>query len=349
MKEVELKSDQYNCKNCGSILHFDPQTKSLKCDECKSTFKLERAKTFKRHNLDNNLDETSSRNEWIEDNKVFKCTNCGSSIIANKYEISKTCPYCNTNLILDTTALPGLKPDAVVPFVFDKAEASQRFVQNVKKKFYVNGKFKRCLPENKISATYIPSFVYDMQTNSTYRGVLSRSSTYNGHTTTTTFSISGSLNKKYSNIIVESSSKINQNELRGILPYDMSAAVDYKNGFILGYTVEHYADTLKTCEKIAQQTISSLIRKDVLSRYSYDSVQRLNIDTQYSDKKFNYVLVPIYKFEYNFKNKPYKTFMNGQNGKVDNNLPKSIPKIVMTVLLVLLIILLPFILSFLGD
>ena len=349
MSEVELKSDQYNCKNCGSVLCFNPNTQSLFCEKCKSTFDLEKKRSFKRHDFESETVDNQKRNEWVEDNKVFKCKNCGGSIVANKYEFSNTCPYCNTNLAVDSSALPGLKPDGIIPFAFDKTGASQKFVENVKKRFYVNGKFKRHLPENKIKGTYVPSFVFDMNTDSTYHGVLSETEHRDGHSYTRTFHISGTLKKPYKNVMVESSSKITQKELDGILPFDMSKAVDYKNGFILGYTVEHYADTLKVCEEIARETISKLIRRDILSKYSYDSVQSLVVKTDYSQKEYNYVLVPLYKFEYTFKNKSYTTYMNGQNGKVDKNLPKSIPKIVLTVLIVLLIIALPFILSMISE
>ena len=349
MENVELKSQQYNCKNCGSVLLFDPNTKSLMCDKCNSHFEMQITKNFKRHQYQENFEESKTRDEWINDNKVFKCKNCGGSIVANKYEMSNTCPYCNTNLAVDSNNLPGLKPDAIIPFAFDKEKASQKFVENVRKKFYVSGKFKKHLPSNKIRGTYVPSFVFDMKTQSSYNGTLSRSERQGDHTFTTSFNINGTLNKKYSNVMIESSSQLKQYELNAIMPFDMSTAVDYQNGFILGYTVEYYAEKLKTCEEIARQTVASLIRKDILSKYTYDSVDELSISTKYDEKDYNYILLPVYKFEYDYKNKPFKTYMNGQNGKIDNNLPKSIPKIVMTVLIVILIILIPIILSLIGD
>ena len=346
MSTVELKSNEYNCKNCGYVLHFSPQDKALKCEKCKSTYPLPYEKQFSKHNYEQNSKEDANRNNWINDNKVFKCNNCGSSIIANKYEISNTCPYCGTNLVLDKNSLPGLKPDLIVPFVFNKANASERFLANVRKKFFVSGAFKKHLPENKIKGTYVPSFTFSMQTKTTYTGVLRKGEQYQDKTVYTNFPISGTLNKKYNEIMVESSSKIKQSQINEILPYDLTRAVKYENGFILGYTVEHYADTLKTCEEIARTIISKLIRKDILSKYTYTSVVSFTPKTDYSNKEYSYVLVPIYKFEYTYKNKPFVTYMNGQNGKIDNNLPKSIPKIVLTFLVIILIILLPFILSF---
>lgn len=345
MEETYLKNDSYKCKGCGATLYFDPTSQNLRCVKCSSTTPLANTKTFVRHNVTQQAELEREHSAWATDNKVFKCANCGANVIANKYEMSNTCPYCNNNLAISKDQLPGLKPDGIIPFKFNKEGANERFIQNVKRKFYVSGAFKRKLPPSKIKGTYIPSFIYDMQTTSKYEGVLYDTYHNNGQTTYNFKNISGTLNKKYANVIVESSSKLTQSQLKGILPYDTSKAIDYYNGYILGYTVEHYADTLATCEKIAQETIDAMIRRDILSQYNYDGVDKLDIKTVYSNKVFNYLLVPIYKFEYTYKNKPYSTYMNGQNGKIDNNLPKSIPKIILTVLIVMLIILLPFILA----
>lgn len=346
MSQVELNSREYNCKNCGSILHFDPQTQCLKCNDCKSTFALDKQRTFTRKPVLNDVALNKKRDEWVTDNKVFKCNNCGGSVIANKFDISSVCPYCGTNLTVQLDELPGLKPDGIVPFAFDKQTAGDKFVENVKHKFYVSGAFKRHLPLRKIHGTYIPSFVFDIDTQSSYKGVLVRQEKRNDHVYSESFPISGNLNKRYMDVLIESSSKMTQPQLNGILPFNTKQALNYQNGYILGYTVEHYADTLLTCEKTAQEVVSSLIRRDILSKYHYDSVQSLKINTKYSNPVFNYLLVPVYKFEYTYKDKPFITLMNGQTGKVDNNLPKSIPKIVLTVVACLLIVLLPFILSF---
>lgn len=345
MSEVYLKNNNYKCKSCGGTLRFDPISQNLKCDKCQNTQLLPHNKTFARHPVDKQPVQDQQYNAWVNDNKVFKCANCGANVIINKYEISNTCPYCANNLAIQTDILPGLKPDGIIPFAFDKHQANEKFVKNVKRKFYVSGAFKRQLPESKICGTYIPSFVYDMQTSSKYDGVLYDTTQYEGKKTYSYKTINGTLNKKYCDVMIESSSKITQTQLKEILPYDSAKAIDFNNGFIVGYTVEHYADTLATCERVARETIDRLIRKDILSKYTYDGVDKLEIKTAYLSKDFNYLLVPIYKFEYQYRNKPYTTYMNGQNGKIDDNLPKSIPKIILTFLLILLIIMIPIILA----
>ncbi|MBR7091011.1 MAG: hypothetical protein IKC79_00990, partial [Clostridia bacterium] len=73
----------------------------------------------------------------------------------------------------------------------------------------------------------------------------------------------------------------------------------------------------------------------------------MTLKKSFNNHTYSLYLMPVYRFEYQFKKKPYITYMNGQTGKVNNNLPKSGTKITLTVLFVLLLILLPFILAYL--
>ena len=59
-------------------------------------------------------------------------------------------------------------------------------------------------------------------------------------------------------------------------------------------------------------------------------------------------MLPIYQIEFEYKDKKYLSYMNGQTGRVGTGIPKSPVKITFTVLLVLLflaIIFTPIILS----
>ena len=172
-----------------------------------------------------------------------------------------------------------------------------------------------------------------------------------GHTYTTknSFYVSGDLNKTYKNTIVESSSHLSQNELNGVLPYDYSTKKPYNNSFILGYCVEHYEKSVFDCVETYKQIVNNKIKNDILRKYIYDGVDYLNVNTKFSNEKYLYHILPVYKFEYDYKNKKYKTYMNGQTGKIDKNIPKSPIKIFFVVFFAILLLLIPIILSLLSN
>ena len=351
-----VTSTMEKCANCGGNLIFYPDKQGLKCENCGSIFDIQKSTDYNRHNIDEQTKDSTEYKNWVANNKIFKCKNCGSSVILNSLEISKRCPYCDTAFVMASDEIPTYSPDSIIPFSFDAEEASNRFIQNVKKKFYVSGKFKKKLPKNQIKGTYIPTFNFDAETNSDYNGVLTKTRTVHDHrnntsrTVTETFPIAGNIKMSHKNISIETSSKISQENLNGILPYNYNGVVAYKDDYIRGYTVEHYQDALHTCEEIAKQVYRDQIKKGILARYPQaDGVQYLNFTPTISNEKYQYQLVPLYKFQYKYKKKDYITYMNGQTGKIDNNLPKSIPKIVGTVILIILIIALPIILSLISD
>lgn len=343
-KEEILSSEQGKCLGCGGNLIFCPPTQDLCCEKCSKHYEIINDNKVEIHSL-YEKSKLTRPDDFQEVNKLFKCPNCGANIVLNQFEIAKKCPYCGTSLVIEDRVMQNQNPDACIPFAFDEREAGEYFVKNVKKNFFVPNKFKKNIPENKIHGIYIPAFGFDAKTVSSYRGRLYNEHTHtdsNGHSHTTRsyFSVSGTHNDSFEDVIVECSSKITQAEIEGVIPYNCEKKKAYKNSYIMGYSVEHYNETVDASIPKYKSIVDDYIRRNILRKYSYDGVDYLNVSTSYSDEKYKYYLLPIYRFEYKYKNKDYSTYMNGQTGKIDNNVPKSKLKIALTILIPLLIILL---------
>ena len=342
MEEEKIKSVQEKCASCGGNLAFDPKSQDLTCKNCGAHYPIENTNAFEYHDLlgylSNKEQDSQKYKEYVEKNKVFKCPNCGANVVLNKFEISKVCPYCATPLVLEEGTIQGLCPDTIIPFAFDEEEASAKFANAVKKRFWAPRKFKKQLPANEITGIYIPSFGFDVSSKSSYEGKLYRNETYydqdgRSHTERSYFHISGGLNKDYKNIMVECSSHINQAELNGFIPYEYEKKQAFTNSFILGYSVEQYDKEIQNCLDIYRTELNNRIKSDILSKYHYDGVSYLNIKTERSHEKFLYQILPVYRFEYDYKKKKYITYMNGQTGKVDSHTPKSAVKIAIATIL----------------
>lgn len=342
-----LKHITDKCDNCGGSLKFSPNGACLKCEHCLSTFDIEFTTKIPKHNLEFN-DDVEKEKEI--NTRVFKCSTCGADIILNSLEISKLCPYCHNATVIKKEEIKGLVPDKVVLFEFDKFEANKKFIAGVKKKFFVPNKFKKEMPESNINGFYFASFGFDAKTVSKYSGVLAKTETYtiNGktHTRTVNFKISGNNSSNFTDILVESSSKLTQKQLSEIEPYNITKCVDYDERAILGYEVEEHNNMLKTSSKESENIMYNRIKQKVLKKYSYSYVVSYSMDTKYSDRKYLYHILPVYNFNYEYKNKKYNTFMNGQTGKIGEGLPVSKVKVAFTVLFGILILALPFILSY---
>lgn len=336
MSKIEAKFKK--CKNCGGNLVFSPSLQALYCDSCQSQERIDTEPLTKKH--DYNVLDTK---KYVTDGKGhIKCQNCGSSVETSGNDLAVKCPYCDTPLVVQTDN-SSFSPDFIIPFKFDKQEAGEMFRNGVKKKFFLPNKFKKKPPIDKIESFYFPAFSFDEDTFTKYSGKLANDRTERTAdgkvvTKTTYKTISGTKQLNHENVFVETSSYLTQEDLEYILPYGTRQLYKYDGRFVMGYSMEKLSSSLDECKKTADLMIDASIRNSILSGYSYDRVVFLNTSTQRSNIKYAYGALPVYRLTYTYKNKEYKTLLNGQTGKVGGGLPKSKIKIALTVLLVLLIV-----------
>jgi len=336
--QVLLKSTNDKCKNCGGDLTFDPSTQDLRCPNCDSHFPFAKTQTARKHNLSEGLklDDSNAHDKWASSMKMVKCQTCGAEIMLSGLDISTCCPYCGSNYVSESQSLPGLKPDEIIPFMFDHNSAGDLFIKGMKKKFFAPSKLKKKLPEGTIQGIYVPAFTFDADTNTTYKGRLYNDKTYtdskgNSHTKREYFSISGTQDCYHKDVVIESSSRINDKIMRGLLPYNFDNDYDYDTNFARGYSIEHYNESLSVSFEKSKQKMEEEIKSAILRRYDYDGVDYLNLNTSYYNEKYSYRILPIYSFNIIWKKKNYMVFMNGQTGKVGNQYPKSPLKIALVV------------------
>ena len=329
------------CNSCGADLKFNPNGQNLKCKHCGGEYPIAFTNVVQKRNFKDTSTDYSSFISWKNESKIIKCRNCGAEVVLDSLEYAKNCPYCESSNIFEMNQLPTLAPDGIIPFAFDEVEAQKKFQQKVKKKFFVPRAFKNQKNDRVIKRQiYAPSFSFDTDTKSTYHGVLiieHPQTDSNGNTRTKIIRrpIHGNKDLSFRNHLIESSSKISQHDLNGIKPYKIDQAVAFNKNFVKGYNVEHFSNTIQECYAQAKVEMQNIIRRSILSGYSYDRVGYLDVKTSYLNEKFSYILLPLYKLQFSYKKKAYLAYMNGQTGKIGGKLPISALKITLLVLSIL--------------
>lgn len=326
------------CKSCGGNLVFSPSFQELICEKCSSPCKIDKDKNYIKH-----IFVLAKEDEKIKKISGYaKCSNCGANVQLDN-NISGICPYCSTAVVAQVDDKNAQETDFVVPFAFNKERAGELFVKNVKKKWFLPNKFKKAPKIDKINGFYFPVCSFDENTNSTYIGKLEidshhKDSDGRSYTTTSYKSISGKKQISFTDIITETSSRLTQDELHKIMPYNTRECYKFNQDYLRGYKLERPNETTSQLKVVADNIIDADIKRQILANYRYDRVSYLNISTTRTDEKYAFGALPVYEFTLDYKNKPYKTLVNGQTGQIGSGLPKSKLKIAMFVLAILLFI-----------
>lgn len=337
VKNLDRKSKR--CASCGGMLVFSPKIGMLHCDNCGSGEKIEKVKEIELHDYSENLEDKNQRNDWKTQNKVFKCSSCGANVILSSLEVSKTCPYCESSFVAQSSALVGVSPDGIIPFMFDKEQALECFKKGVKKKKFAPNKFKKASSVDTIKGIYISSFSFNANTQTSYDGRIGKRVGSGDKSRMKYRHISGTNSLPIKDVIVESSSHMDQESLEKIKPFDLDKAYKFNNDFMLGFMAETYDQSMVNNRKVSDNLMQQIIREDILSNYSYDTVSYLNMDTTYSNVKYSYYYLPTYKIDFKYKKKTYTSYVNGQTGKLGGKFPISPIKVTILVFVILLLVL----------
>ncbi len=329
----ELESDFEKCENCGSNMIYSINHNGLHCSFCNSVKIVSDVPSSFRHSLNNFVhDEKKEEQKQVN---LFKCENCGADIKLNNLQISNKCPYCDSANVMDINEYQGLRPDSIIKFAIPSESVGHYFKSSLKYKFFVPRAFKKQPAQSCITALYFPSFTFDATTFTTYNGTLYRYEKSGDETKKVNFYVKSNIQVQFDDVIVESSSHISQSMLNNILPYNMTSKIQYKSEYLLGYIVEKHNDLFKNAVVSSNQIMENQIVNYIVSRHNAVGVEHLNKVVNYSNRYYNYTILPAYVIEYRYGKKSYKNYMNGQTGKVAGKLPVSPWKVSLVVFAVI--------------
>ncbi|MBO7345300.1 MAG: hypothetical protein J6U92_05120 [Clostridia bacterium] len=337
----EVDADSVKCLGCGSNMVFNPEKQTLTCPHCGSKQDFSTDVFASELSL---VDGFGAGNGWGDDKpSVFECDNCSARVVLNYGETAKVCPFCGTAHVKKTESLAGLKPNAVVPFLITAEKALDLSKEWAKRRLFAPRKFKKNICAENVNGVYSPCFTFDSSTTSYYEGKIGRTHTRtvgsgkNKRTEVYTVwqHIRGTYNDCFNDVLINAGSKLGQDKLDQISPFDTENSRKYQKEYLYGFMAYHYDTSIEDCWGSAKGVMDGRIRRGILSRYVYDKVAYLNVSTSHQDVTYKYVMLPVYVGNFNYKKKLYNFYVNGSTGKVKGKTPKSLWKILLTVALCL--------------
>lgn len=329
------------CSNCGADMVYDPLSGKLKCAYCDSMKEILKKPSYMR-----DYESEKSKGTINSDDKTYKCPNCGGIIELSSFETATACPFCGATTIVKFDDIKGMKPDSILPFLISNENAAQAGKKWIKKKLLAPGSLRKSLQVENFKGVYFPSFGFDTDTYSSYYGRLGEKRTrtvgtgndQHKETYIEWYEVKGTWKKNFYDVMVEASAQLTQKEMKNILPYDMKNAEAYNKDYLSGFGAERYDTPIEESYSVAKAQMDATIRSEILNKYHADEVDYLNIDTDYSNKKFRYTLLPVWICMYKWKNKLYRFLVNGRTGTATGKAPKSPIRVAFTALLIAAIV-----------
>lgn len=325
---------EYKCPCCGGAIEFDASAGQMKCPYCDSEFTVESLKAkdaiLNEQQADKMDWEGTAGREWQEGEtdgmRVYTCKSCGGEIIADETTGATHCPYCGNPVVMTGQFSGALKPDYVIPFKLDKNAAKEALKKHISSKRFVPKIFKDTNHIDEIKGVYVPFWLFDADAagDINYNATKVRTWSDNDYNYTETehYNVKRSGNVAFANVPVDGSSKMPDDLMESIEPFDFSQAVDFQTAYLSGFLADKYdvdnKQSIDRANERIKRSTEDAFRKTV---QGYASVTVDQSAVQLSNAKEKYALYPVWILNTSCNGKNYIFAMNGQTGKFVGDLP----------------------------
>ncbi|MBP3697029.1 MAG: hypothetical protein J6J45_05735 [Clostridia bacterium] len=323
---------QQKCPNCGGSVEFDVGAQRLKCPFCDAEFDINAFQQPENNGAGqgDSINWNSQSSQWAlgETNgmSVYGCQSCGGEIVADENTGATSCPYCGNQVVMKGQFSGALRPDLVIPFKLDKKAAKEAL-----KKHYQGKKFvpKGFFDDNKleeIKGVYVPHWLFtcDAVADASYKARIVRewSDEDYDYTETSHYDVYRSCNISFDNVPVDGSSKMPDDLMESIEPFDISQAVDFNVAYLAGYLADKYDVSVDDCVERANERIKQSADNALAATVTgYDSFDTTCVEMNVASGIYKYALYPVWLLTTKWEGKQYTFAMNGQTGKFVGNIP----------------------------
>lgn len=325
---------EYKCPCCGGAIEFDSTLQKMKCPYCDTEFDVESLAAYdeqlKSDEADDMQWEDAKGGEWHdgeEDSfRTYICNSCGGEIIGDDTTAATSCPFCGNPVVMMGQLSGALKPDYVIPFKLDKKAAKEGLLKHLSGKHLLPKVFKDQNHIDEIKGVYVPFWLFDTDVSAKvrYRAQKVRfwsDRNYN-YTETRYYSLHRAGMIGFENVPVDGSSKLADDLMESIEPYDFSEAVDFQTAYLAGYFADKYdvgsdVGIVRANERVKRSTEDEFAR----TVHGYSSVTTENSSLKLTNAKAKYALYPVWLLNTTWNGQNYIFAMNGQTGKFVGDLP----------------------------
>lgn len=325
---------EYKCPCCTGGIEFNAGLQKLKCPYCETEFDMDTLKSFDdelKNEKDDNLNwEKESNDEWVDGEtdglRMYSCKSCGAEIVADETLGASQCPYCDNPIVMKEQFSNDLKPDYVIPFKLDKKAAKEKFKQHLSGKKLLPKVFKSENHIDEIKGVYVPFWLFDTDAdaNIRYKATKTRrwSDSNYDYKETSYYAVIREGSIGFNTIPVDGSSKMADDLMESIEPFEFKEAVPFQTAYLAGYLADRYdvdadASIGRANERVKKSTEDAFAS----TVHGFDTVLPEKSSISLTNGKVKYALYPVWILNTTWRDEKFMFAMNGQTGKFVGNLP----------------------------
>ncbi len=325
---------EYKCPCCGGAIAFDSMIQKMKCPFCDTEFEMETLASYDSELKSDQEDDMSwqmaSGNEWQADEigrmNAYVCKSCGGEIACDENTASVSCPFCGNPVVMMGQFSGALKPDFVIPFKVDKEAAKAALRKHYEGKRLLPKIFKDENHIDEVKGVYVPFWLFDTgaDVNMRYKATKIRtwSDSEYDYTETKFYAVSRGGKLGFERVPVDGSSKMPDDLMESIEPFDFSEMVDFQTAYLAGYLADRYdvgpdqsvGRANERIKKSAEDAISETVQ-------GYAAVTKEAGSIRLQNGKVTYAFLPVWLLNTTWNGQNYLFAMNGQTGKMVGDLP----------------------------
>ena len=326
---------QYKCPCCGGKIEFDSSIQKMKCPYCDTEFEMETLRQYdevlnEEKQPDDMRWDTRPGSRWQEgeeaDMRIYACRSCGGQIVTEATTAATHCPFCGNPVVMINQLSGDLRPDYVIPFRLDREAAKAAMTKHLSGKRLLPKLFKSQNHIDEIKGIYVPFWLFDAEADADidYRATRVRTWSdrdYN-YTETSHYALSRAGSLGFVRVPVDGSSKMPNDLMESIEPFDFSGAVDFQTAYLSGYLADRYdedaAQSIDRANARIKRSTEQAFRSTVRG---YNTVTVTNSSVRLTNGEAKYALYPVWLLNTTWRGEKYIFAMNGQTGKFVGNLP----------------------------
>ena len=329
----------YQCPACTGPLHFVGSSGKLECEYCGSTYtpaEIEKLYQEKEQKAESAFREAEEKESSAPDGetwdaaadgmRAFSCPSCGAELICDETTAATSCPYCGNPSIVPGQFGGMLRPDYVLPFKLSREDAVAALKKHYGKKFLLPKSFRDQNHLEEIKGVYVPFWLFDMESDADLSYNATRSHTHREGdweiTRTEHFLVHRAGKLGFQRIPVDASSKMPDDYMDSIEPFDYAALEPFSTAYMPGYLADKYDVSAEECrtrvDLRCENSAKAAMRADVLG---YETVIETGGSVRTDKKGVRYAMLPVWMLSTKWKDQNFLFAMNAQTGKMVGDLP----------------------------